>query len=98
MESIGARGVTVPGVALPFPGETTVVRDLDTVPAYSLRGVVVPSEADSLQAALPPDGASLLRGVLGPVCIGLRVKLERVARDGANLTVVREPRAAVPRK
>lgn len=54
MESIRARGATVPRVALTFPGETTVVRDLDIVPAHSLRGKVVLSDGRPI-----PEGSRI---------------------------------------
>jgi hypothetical protein len=54
MDSIRARGATVPRVALTFPGETTVVRDLDIVPAHSLRGRVVLSDGRPI-----PEGSHI---------------------------------------
>jgi hypothetical protein len=53
-ESIQARGAVVPGVALTFPGEASVVRDLEIVPAHSLRGKIVLSDGLPL-----PEGSRI---------------------------------------
>jgi hypothetical protein len=55
MDSIGARGATVPRVALTFPTEDTVVRDLDIVPAYRVRGVVVLTDGRPI-----PEGSRIM--------------------------------------
>ncbi len=62
MDSIAARGATVPRVALTFPSEATVVRDLEILPAYSLRGVVVLSDGRPI-----PEGSriTVATGCLG---------------------------------
>ncbi len=62
MESIRGRGATVPKVALTFPGETTVVPDLDIVPAHILQGKVVLSDG------MPIPGGSSITVTAG--CLG----------------------------
>jgi hypothetical protein len=54
MASISERGATIPAVALTFPGETTEVRDLEILPAHSVRGKVTLSDGRPL-----PEGSRI---------------------------------------